>query len=505
MGEPSAIGRRQLLLGAAAVLSSSALGSCTVRPAGPGANGSDAAFAGLDGTVTASQKVHTVETLLKTTPLYIAHRGSGDNWTEHSMQAYSQSVAHGIAAIEVSVSSTLDGVMVCHHDTTLARLTGDPRRISEVTFADLSALSLDARQWLGPAASLHAIPTLKDVLDKFARTHVVFIEDKQGTNTQELLDVMDGYPDSVNHLVWKQSCLGAHTAAVQSRGYKVWGYFDADQEEFLEAVVPALDLVGLSVDASDSLFRRIVAFGKPVISWEVHLRSQRDRLMELGVQGMMCSNILYVRSSGPRNTADTFGSGLRAPGDLPRVLDKGWGFQPEIHPLEAAVAIRSAGISSYLMGSLSPVNKKRYTINVDLRWPDWLPQAGQYAGIEFSQVSDAPQSEAEIGAGAGYLAVLCGDGELALYQRSPEGDGILLAAIQSGPVHVQQWNRLSVDVFPGGIRMCRDQNAAWSVEASNIEHGGGYLSLHKNYQAALPVEFRNVHIHQANPEVSVPQ
>src|SRR6478735_7476996 len=59
---------------------------------------------------------HTVDSLVSTTPFFIAHRGSGDNWAEHTMEAYSEAVALGAKAIEVSVNATKDGVLICHHD-----------------------------------------------------------------------------------------------------------------------------------------------------------------------------------------------------------------------------------------------------------------------------------------------------------------------------------------------------------------------------------------------------
>ena len=66
----------------------------------------------------------TVASLLAAPSFFVAHRGSGDNWPEHTMRAYKGSAAAGLKAIEVSVSATSDGVLVCHHDLNTQRVTG---------------------------------------------------------------------------------------------------------------------------------------------------------------------------------------------------------------------------------------------------------------------------------------------------------------------------------------------------------------------------------------------
>ncbi|MFC8302314.1 glycerophosphodiester phosphodiesterase [Specibacter sp. NPDC057265] len=470
------VSRRQLLLGVGAVAAAAVAGCAGVEPQ-------------------PRQHVHTVASLLAASPFYIAHRGSGDNWTEHTMQAYQESVAHGMAAIEVSVNATSDGVFVCHHDTNLRRSAGDERKISELSFSELSTIAVDARKWLGPAAAPQAIPQLRDVLDAMAGTHVIFLEDKQGTNTTALLDLMDQYPDSTNHLIWKQSSKGAHTAQVKSRGYRVWGYFDADQRATFADVVPALDLAGLSVDADDDAYRELVAMGKPVIAWEVHTRSQRDRLAALGVQGMMCSNILYVREERPGATSDAFGTGLRAAGDLPWALDKGWGVQPALDPGAGTISLGMDSHASYVMGSLSPWSAESAILTVELCWPVWPPELGETAGLAFGQASDEPYLIHQPAAVAGYHLLLHPDGELVLHsRRAGQGEGTRLASVATRAVESGEWVSLTVRLDAAGVEVSRSGEAEWKLRVEDAGHRGGYLSLCKNYPAAKPVAFRSVSI-----------
>lgn len=474
-----ALSRRHLLLGVAALAASVTTSGCSSR-------------AELPRQAQAPQ-VHTVTSLLSESPFYVAHRGSGDNWTEHTMQAYMESAAHGMKAIEVSVNATSDGVLICHHDTTLRRSAGDDRKISQLTLSELTAIRVDARKWLGPAAAPQPIPELRDVLDALAQTHVIFLEDKQGTNTKALLDLMDEYPDSTEHLIWKQSSKGAHTAEVKSRGYRVWGYFDADQRGTFAAVVPSLDLTGLSVDAADDDYRQLVAMGKPVIAWEVHTRSQRDRLAGVGVQGMMCSNILYVLSETPSATADAFSSGLRAAGDLPWALDKGWSTQPAIDADAGTLVLGMDSHASYSMGSLSPWAGESITITADMCWPVWLPDAASNAGVAFGQGSDVPYLIDQPAAVAGYHLLLHRDGKLALYsRREGQEQGTLLASVPTRALEPKEWVSLSVHINTSSVEVSRRGEAGWLARVQDSEHRGGYVSLCKNYPAPMPVAFRSI-------------
>ena len=77
----------------------------------------------------------------------------------------------------------------------------------------------------GAVSGPPADPKCSDVLDACAATHVVFLEDKQGTNTKVLLDLMDTYPDSTGHFVWKQDAGVKTFEDAQARGYKTSGCF----------------------------------------------------------------------------------------------------------------------------------------------------------------------------------------------------------------------------------------------------------------------------------------
>ncbi|GER22669.1 hypothetical protein NCCP1664_11660 [Zafaria cholistanensis] len=482
--------RRQLLAVAASGL---VLSGC-----GGGAGGSG-------GPAEGPEPVHTLDRLLATRPFHIAHRGSHDNWPEHTAEAYRQSAAHGAAAIEVSVQATADGVLVCHHDPDLLRMTGVARQIAHLGHRQLEGVLNNARPWLGPGSAQLPIPDLKSVLDAHAGNRVVFIEDKQGTNTQALLDLMDSYPDARQHFVWKQPAGSNRYRLAAERGYRTWGYFTGEDFGRLDELGERFDLLGLHHSAGDEVVARFVATGKPVICWEVHTRWLRDRLLRLGVAGMMTSNYPYVSTDAPSATADRFVTGLRGAGDLPWAL--AWSHQPPIRPETSSIRLDHREKASYCMGSLCPVTAGSYTLGFELRWPEGGPGAGQHAGIAFGQETDLPYRVREPGAGSGYHVVVREDGLLELLGRVANTvSAYSLASVPTPPPVPGTWLRLSIDVTPEQITVSRlpgseaagsdpaGAAAGASVSVRDSTYRGGYFSLCRNYDGGPPVEFRSIHV-----------
>ena len=73
---------------------------------------------------------------------HYAHRGLWrDGVPENSTAAFREAVTRGFG-IETDVQLTSDGRLVLFHDDTLERMCGDPRRISDLTLAEIRAFHL---------------------------------------------------------------------------------------------------------------------------------------------------------------------------------------------------------------------------------------------------------------------------------------------------------------------------------------------------------------------------
>jgi glycerophosphoryl diester phosphodiesterase len=78
-------------------------------------------------------------------PRIFAHRGlsqHSENIDENSLEAFVSAIANGATHIESDVHATKDRVAVLFHDRTLERVAGIKKAISELTFAELSRITL---------------------------------------------------------------------------------------------------------------------------------------------------------------------------------------------------------------------------------------------------------------------------------------------------------------------------------------------------------------------------
>ena len=104
----------------------------------------------------------------------IAHRGLwGGEIAENSLTAYKLAAEKGYP-IEIDLFLTTDGEIVCFHDETLSRMTGEKGKITDKSLAELKALNLKG--------TTEKIPTLKEVLDICRGKSPLLIEIKDQPN-----------------------------------------------------------------------------------------------------------------------------------------------------------------------------------------------------------------------------------------------------------------------------------------------------------------------------------
>ncbi|WP_166345151.1 glycerophosphodiester phosphodiesterase [Phytoactinopolyspora limicola] len=446
------------------------------------------------------EPVVTVDDLLAATPFVVAHRGGQDDGPEHTMKSYETGVSHGALAIEVSVCRTRDNVLICHHDLNTERVTGADLHISQVPWARLVPIEVDAAQWLGPAVRPQPITLLRDVLDRFAGRVVMFIEDKPGTATEQLLDLMDSYPRSTEYMVWKCYRAGGATAA-QARGYRVWGYLD-DDDPNLDDVAEVVDMLGVSTGASDAFVGDVVAKGLPVMMWPIHRRSERDRAVALGVQGLMTAGVPYVRTDTPQGVSeaggfrDAFAAGYRMPGDLPWNTVT-WGWQPAWIEVdgEYVIELDHQFGQAYMVGSICPTPAADYAVEAELRFPDLVPFASSHVGLAFARDDDvAYRFNTQMPTG-GYHVLLRGNGDFQLYRHDPGvAAGTQLASISTPAPVSGEWIPIRIEVGPSQI-VARRMDTDHQISTNSTTYRGHYVHVSRNYDDAAGerhVQWRNV-------------
>lgn len=486
---PNLLSRRTLIAGGAATL----LHGCASGPAGPPLSSGSrrgpqpGASTPTGGSASPAPRARTVDELLAG-DFVVAHRGSGDNWPEHTLTAYLNATSSGADAIEISVRATADGVLVCHHDADTRRTTGIDGHLLGLTREQLRQRPVDARQWLGGATPLEPISSLVDVLAALPDDCLIFIEDKDGTNTSALLDVLDAQPRATERFVWKQWALAQQVGAARKRGYRSWGFFTPDILDRAHEVADLHDTLGVPVDTPDEEIARLIGLGRPVMAWEVHTRHERDRLRALGVAGLMCSNVPYVLESFTPAAADSFASGIRAPGDLPSNYAEGWRTQPLLEAGAEALILRREATPRYLLGSMCPITAPAFRLTFTAAWVGSPGGHGSRAGLAFCLPDDGPYHPRQPNAAGSYQAFLTSDGEVALgYQAAGWTASEKLVTIAHP---VAEPTEISVSVSEHKLTL---DVAGESISVNHMDARGGYLWLWGE-QMSDGVRFSNIRV-----------
>jgi glycerophosphoryl diester phosphodiesterase len=128
-------------------------------------------------------------------PLVMAHRGDAVHAPENTFAAFGLALEAGADILETDLWLTADGILVCHHDRTLDRVTDSAGAIPELTLAQVKKARVQ-RAYCGQfdAADYpdERIPTLEELL--------AFLPDDKGL-ALELKDPALAEPDNARKLV----------------------------------------------------------------------------------------------------------------------------------------------------------------------------------------------------------------------------------------------------------------------------------------------------------------
>ncbi|PFG19983.1 glycerophosphodiester phosphodiesterase family protein [Serinibacter salmoneus] len=243
-------------------------------------------------------------------PAILAHRGGGDEAPENSREAIRGMLGHGVRVMETDVRPTRDGVAVLAHDPTLQRRFGDPRPISEVTWAELETMrDVDGAAALTLAGALEEFPQVAFNLD--AKTDSIMREVLRavraaGAADRVCLTAFDcGRIDTMARVTRARTALGMgmrDVAALRVRslapraargaGAGARAGVAADDRARPAAVPPGravqvpLSFRGLPI-VTPTFLRRAHAEGHVVHVWTVNEAAQMHRLLDMGVDGVV--------------------------------------------------------------------------------------------------------------------------------------------------------------------------------------------------------------------------
>ena len=439
------------------------------------------------------------------TPFYIAHRGAGDVYPEHSMQGYRAAVEAGAKCLEVSVNRTSDGVLICMHDLTYNRTTNGTGLIAA------QPSSVLARTWirqpqLGPAwvqPPLIPVPRLESVLAEFGGKVVLCLEAKDDAAYPAMMSLVAkaGLLDSV---IVKGYYSSNRIAQAKAAGLPVFAYLspaDMTESTISKAAgrLGASDYLVLPSDNGDyvtyyppALISAAKAHGVPLMVYPIHRRADAAYYFDLGVSGAVTSDYRYTTTNTAAATSDHWASKRISSGEKPKMPDSkslagAWTSVNEL-------TLGAEGDRQFLtLGQLCPIASadSQYRVRFSATWNRLPADLTSTVSLAFCHPDDRYYEDG-LSLSEGYHATMSPNGTLRIYRHGAGVAEELLGEVRTPAVSAGQWVTLQLDVSPQSLIWTRtDLPVAGPVVVHDSAVRGGYLSVGRSgAEAAAAVSLR---------------
>jgi glycerophosphoryl diester phosphodiesterase len=221
------------------------------------------------------------------TVLNIAHRANALGAPENSIPALLNSISVGADLVEIDVQLTSDGVVVVLHDADLMRVAGDPRRISEISYDELSQLLLITDQDLPDEK--RQIPTLEEYIELSRNQITLLIE----------LKYYGFYPELAEEVIRIVREQGIEEEvllmSLSMQSVQQVKEIAPDLPMGYTSALAAGDLARLSIDflaifhqnITPQLVRTYADRGRPIYAWTVNEAEDMIKAIENGADGLI--------------------------------------------------------------------------------------------------------------------------------------------------------------------------------------------------------------------------
>lgn len=108
--------------------------------------------------------------------LFVGHRGFAGGFPENTLAGFQGAARAGLKMVELDIRLSRDRQLMVIHDDDLQRVAGVPRRVCELSCAELQAL--DVGTWFSPDFCDQGVPTLAQVYDLLPTQMCINVEIK---------------------------------------------------------------------------------------------------------------------------------------------------------------------------------------------------------------------------------------------------------------------------------------------------------------------------------------
>jgi len=221
-------------------------------------------------------------------PIPLAHRGGASDKPENTLAAFQRAVELGYRYVETDAHATADGVLLAFHDHVLDRVTDRTGVIADLPWSEVKNARVDGE----------AIPLLEDLLGTWPELRVN-IDPKHDAAVEPLVAALE------RTKAFERVCVAAFSDRRLTRFRRLTGgqvctslgpasitrlrlaSFGARTGRFAGGCVQCPTHIGRRVLVDKRFVDTAHRRGLPVHIWTIDERTQMERLLDLGVDGIM--------------------------------------------------------------------------------------------------------------------------------------------------------------------------------------------------------------------------
>jgi glycerophosphoryl diester phosphodiesterase len=225
-------------------------------------------------------------------PIAFAHRGGTSEYPENTMSAFEHAVSLGYRYLETDVHRTADGVLVAFHDNDLRRTCGVDAAIVDLPWSEIRELRVNGQE---------PIPLMRELLDRWpdVRFNIDCKADPAAQPLAQLLTDTDALDrvciGSFSHrrLLRLRRQLGrtllTSLSPPEIGSLRFTGWLGGPSTRVAQVPPSGGRATGIGhiEIVTDAFIRRAHARNVAVHVWTINDDSEMDRLLDLGVDGIM--------------------------------------------------------------------------------------------------------------------------------------------------------------------------------------------------------------------------
>jgi glycerophosphoryl diester phosphodiesterase len=232
----------------------------------------------------------------------IAHRGASGLAPENTLAAMQLAIDIGVDWIELDVRQTLDRVLVCVHDETLNRTTTGKGHVITLNYKKIK--QFDAGSWFSPEFSEERIPSLNEVLKLINGQCKLLIEVK-GTQLLQYKIAENLLTLIKKHNAEKWVVIQSFNSDFLKKAYRLnpalkfnnlVNYSPSNMPIYIDRRIKLGNIFRLNYSeavnpnykkVTKKLIEKVKKHNRKIFCWTVDDPDEMQRLIELGVDGII--------------------------------------------------------------------------------------------------------------------------------------------------------------------------------------------------------------------------